>query len=123
MSYVAYKLIHFLGIFTLITVLSLAAAHALRGGRRADLPHRRLLMTLHGLAVFLILLGGFGMLARMGIVQSGLPGWIHAKLGIWVALAAGVMLPWAGPRYARALLVVGPLLAVAAGATALLKPF
>jgi len=35
--------------------------------------------------LFLILLGGFGMLARLGL---GLPGWAIIKLLIWVALGA-----------------------------------
>lgn len=123
MPYIAYKLIHFLGIFMLITALAFTCAHVVRGGTRADNPHRRALGVTHGIAAFLILLGGFGMLARLGIVQSGLPGWIHFKLGVWVVLAAALALAYRSRLAARVLLVVVPLLAVAAGATALLKPF
>jgi hypothetical protein len=123
MSYVTYKLIHFIGIFTLITALAVAAAHMLRGGSKADTPFRRAIGMAHGIALLLILLGGFGMLARLGIVQGGLPGWIYLKLGIWVALGASLTLVYRGREIARALIWAVPLLAAAAGATALLKPF
>lgn len=122
MSYAVYKLIHFFGMFTMVVVLVVACSHALRGGTPSDLPHRRALLWTHGLAAFLVLLGGFGMLARLGVVQGGLPGWIYLKLSIWLALAASVVLPKFGRAYARALLVGIPLLAVAAGAVALYKP-
>ena len=123
MSYITYKLIHFLGIFTLITALAVAAAHMLRGGSKADNPHRKTIAVAHGLAVFLILLGGFGMLARMGIMHGSLPGWILLKLGIWLVLAASIAVVYRGREIARALIWAVPLLAAAAGATALLKPF
>jgi len=45
----------------------------------------------HGLGLLLILVSGFGMAARLGLV-SGLPGWVHAKLGIWVLLGLAVSL-------------------------------
>ena len=123
MPYAVYKLMHFLGIFMLIATLAATSMHVLRGGSRADNPHRRLIGVTHGVAALLILTGGFGMLARMGIVQGGLPNWIHAKLGIWLALAAALVLPYLGRRYARALLIAAPVLATAAGAVALYKPF
>ena len=123
MSYAVYKLMHFFGIFMLITALAATSMHVLRGGSRADNPYRRVLGIAHGVAALLILTGGFGMLARMGVMHGALPVWIYVKLGIWVALAVAMMLPYLGQRYARALLIALPVLAVAAGATALYKPF
>jgi len=106
----------------LMTSLAWSGAHALRGGTKADNPHRRLLGAAHGIAAILIPLGGFGMLARLGIVQGGLPGWIYVKLLIWLVLAAAIVIPHRRPQYTRALLVTLPFLALAAAATALLKP-
>ena len=123
MSYVVYKLMHFLGIFVLITTLAATSMHVLRGGSRADNPHRRVLGATHGVAALLILTGGFGMLARMGVMHGGLPNWIYAKLAIWLTLAAAIAVPYVAARYTRALLVAVPVLAVAAGAVALYKPF
>jgi hypothetical protein len=123
MPYAVYKLMHFLGIFMLITALAVTSMHVLRGGTRADNPYRRVLGVTHGVAALFILTGGFGMLARMGAMHEALPNWIYVKLAIWVAFAAAMVVPYLGRRYARALLVAVPVLAVAAGATALYKPF
>jgi len=123
MPYAIYKLIHFLGIFTTVTVLAALTMHALRGGTRADIPHRRLLGAVHGFAVFLILLGGFGMLARLGGMHGQLPGWVYAKLLVWLLFAAAIALPLRLRRYAGFLLILVPLLAVLGGAIALYKPF
>jgi hypothetical protein len=123
MSYAIYKLMHFLGIFATLTALAATGMHALRGGTRADMPHRRLLSATHGIAGLLILTGGFGMLARLGIVQGGLPAWVIVKLGLWVALGATMALPFRGRAHARALLIVAPALALLAAWTALYKPF
>jgi hypothetical protein len=123
MSYLTYKLMHFLGIFAMLTALAATAMHAARGGTRADNPYRAALGATHGLAAILILTGGFGMLARLGVMQGGLPTWAFVKLGIWVLLAAAMALPYRSRGMARSLLVVVPLLAGAAAATALYKPF
>ena len=121
--YIVYKLIHFLGIFILVTTLAITCAHVMKGGTRADNPHRRFVGIAHGLAAFLILLGGFGMLARLGIVQSGLPVWIDVKLGIWLVLSFALFLAYRGVRFARVVVFAAPLLAVLAAAVALYKPF
>jgi hypothetical protein len=122
-SYIVYMLILFTGVFFLVTSLATTCAHVLRGGTRADNPYRRILGIAHGLAAFLILLGGFGMLARLGIVQGGLPIWIDVKLGIWLILSFALFLAYRGRHYARLVLVAAPILAVLAAAVALYKPF
>lgn len=123
MPYPVYKLIHFLGIFVLLITLTMTSMHLLRGGTRADLPRRRALMVAHGIASFLILLGGFGMLARLQIVHLGLPGWIHAKLAIWLVLSGAVVVVLRAATAARIILLAAPLLAVLAAGIALYKPF
>ena len=122
-SYFVYKLIHFFGMFTLVVVLAAASMHVMRGGRRADNPYRRTFGIAHGIASFMILLGGFGMLARLGIVQGGLPGWVIAKLAIWALASGAIAFVYRGPGIARALLFSMPILVVIAAAIALYKPF
>jgi uncharacterized membrane protein SirB2 len=122
MPYPVYKLIHYIGIFTLLVAVTFTCVHVLRGGTKADNPQRRMLGILHGVAMFLILLGGFGMLARIGAVQ-GLPGWIYPKLLIWVVAGASIAIPYRRPDAARTVLILLPLLAVLAAFFALYKPF
>ncbi len=78
----------------------------------------------HGLGVFLILLGGFGMLARLGIVRgTSWPGWVWAKVAIWAVLSAAAFLPYRFPALARPILVLLPVLGGIAAYMAIYKPF
>lgn len=116
--YSLYKVVHIVGILLLATGLSgLSFTAEARSGWS-----RRFAFIFHGVGLFLVLLGGFGMLARLGIT-SGLPGWIWAKLTIWVILAAIVMLPLRIPAFARPLWFLVPILGTAAAYIALYKPF
>ncbi|MBR9988138.1 MAG: hypothetical protein KFH98_00190 [Gemmatimonadetes bacterium] len=123
MPYDVYKLIHLLGIFVLLMTLALPTMHMLRGGTRADFPGRRKLAATHGAASFLILLGGFGMLARLGVVHTGLPNWILLKLVIWLLLSAALALTLRVGAGARVVLLAAPLLALLAAGIAIFKPF
>ena len=126
-SYAVYKTVHYLGIFLLLMVLSAVLARATLIPRPAGDappadPWRRRLVIGHGVALFLVLLGGFGMLARLGITEGlGLPGWIWAKIGIWVVLGATAAAR-RSRRLAPAALALAPLLALLAGWVALYKP-
>jgi hypothetical protein len=126
-SYPVYKLVHYLGMFLLLMALSAGLARAAGAPRDSDDgstsdPWRRRLLAAHGLGLFLVLLGGFGMLARLEITHElALPGWIWAKLGIWGALGAAVAFR-RSRRLAAAALALAPLLALLAGWVALYKP-
>lgn len=90
MSYQFYKVLHLLGLMTMFFGFGgiLIATFA---GIKLDGSARKMAFITHGIGLALILVSGFGMAARLGLV-SGLPGWIHAKLAIWVLLGAGVAL-------------------------------
>lgn len=120
MPYVVYKAIHYVGIFVLVATLAAALS------RPAPSPvasERRWGWGMAG-ALFLVLLGGFGLMARIGIGHGdGLPMWIWIKLGIW-----GVMVSlawWARSGRSASLLLFGvvPALAALAGLVAWTKPF
>jgi len=124
MTYFTYKLIHYLGIFLLIAVLGVAL------GRRSVLkedepdPLRKRWWILHGFALFVILLGGFGLMARIGIDHGELfPGWLWAKFGVWAVLGGVLLLARRLQARALLLLTLVPLLAVLAGWLAFRKPF
>lgn len=124
-SYVTYKVIHYLGIFALVAALAAAlgrgalVADPREGNTRAPDPWGKRLGILHGVALFLILLGGFGMLARLGI---GIQGWTWGKIAIWVALGGLIAFRKSAAWSPRALLLL-PVLAFLAGYLAFVKPF
>lgn len=121
-SYTVYRLVHILGVLVLFLALGGISIHAANSTGEAARRLRRLVMATHGIGLFIILLGGFGMLARLGIT-GGLPGWIWAKLTIWLILGGIVMLPLRIPALARPIWFLVPLLGTAAAYIALYKPF
>jgi hypothetical protein len=121
-SYQLYNVVHIIGIILLMSALGGAAILAATGSQGS--PLRRLLAILHGTGAFLILLGGFGMLARLGIIQgSGFPRWIWVKLVSWALLAIALMLLYRRPALAKPLLIALPLLGGLAAYMAIYKPF
>jgi hypothetical protein len=122
MTYFTYKLIHYLGIFILVATLGASLGRqAITGGRD---PLRSRWGAVHGVALFLVLLGGFGLMARVGVAHGTMfPGWILAKLGIWVLLGGLLFLARRGQRWTLPLLALVPLLALLAGWMAMAKPF
>lgn len=122
-SYSVYKVVHLLGMFMLFSVLGGIALHAMNGGTKHDNVGRRLVAALHGTALFIILLGGFGMLARLGIVQGGLPGWVWAKLAIWLLIPFVGMIPYRRPESAKWVLLMLPVFGGLAAWIAIYKPF
>lgn len=121
-SHQLYNLVHIVGIVLVVSALAGAAVLAHTRGDHETRSTRRMLAVLHGIGAFLVLLGGFGMLARLGIVQGGFPGWIWVKLGIWVVVAAALVLPYRRPAMARALVLALPVLVGLAAYMALYKP-
>lgn len=118
-----YEILHILGIAMLFTAMGGVAVHAANGGTRGASRTRTLVAIIHGLGALLILTGGFGMMARMGMMGQGYPGWIVAKLLIWVALSGLILLPYRSVSLAKPFLIGMPLLAALAAYVALYKPF
>ncbi|WKW11876.1 hypothetical protein Strain138_001144 [Pseudogemmatithrix spongiicola] len=123
LPYAFYKLVHVLGIALTLTALGGMTVHALNGGMKAENAARKLLIGMHGFGVFLILLGGFGLLARIGFAHgSGFPLWLWVKLGLWTVFAVAAALPYRMRAATRPLLLMLPLLAMAAAGMAVYKP-
>lgn len=112
MSYQFYKVLHLSGIMLLI----LSLGGALAGGPR------KLTSTCHGVAMLAILVGGFGLLARLGLVK-GFPGWVWAKLGIWVVLGGMLALARKMPKKMQPLWFATWGLGAIAAFLAVYKPF
>lgn len=113
LSYSIYKLIHLAAIFLLLSGLGgLWALKAAAGG--AEYPKlRKLVMAVHGTAMFLILLGGFGTMARLGIATPW-PTWIWVKLVIWIVLGGLPVILSRGSAVAKLAVFLAPLLAAVA---------
>lgn len=113
LSYSIYKLIHLVAIFLLLT--GLGGLWALKAAADAsEYPKlRKLLMAIHGIALFLVLLGGFGTMARLGI-STPWPTWIWVKLGIWIVLGALPAILNRGSGVAKLAMFLAPLLAAVA---------
>lgn len=117
MSLLFYKIVHVFGIALLLTALGAMVSEAAAGGAS---PRWRSLSALHGAALVVVLLSGFGMLARLG---GGFPGWVIVKLVIWLALGAAVALVRRTAQASVAWWLALSVLATLAGYMALYKPF
>jgi uncharacterized membrane protein SirB2 len=121
--YATYKLIHIIGILLVFLSLGGLTLHAANDGTRASNRARKLVAATHGIGLFVVLLGGFGLLARIGVMHgAGFPGWIWVKLVIWVLLGALFALPYRKPGFARPLWVAIPVLGAIAVYMAIYKP-
>ena len=122
-SHQFYNLVHIVGLVLIMSGLGGMAFQAAGGADCGSRGLRRVAMGLHGLGVFLILLGGFGMLARLGIVHgASWPGWLWVKVAVWGMLAAVALLPYRWPATAVPLLLLLPLLGGLAAYMAIYKP-
>ena len=115
MSYLAYKLIHLLGIFSMLVGLGGMAAHAAAGHAKEENKNHRALMFLHGFGALVALTGGFGLLARLELESEG--------IFPWLVLGGLVALPYRKQTLDRNLLLILPVLAFIGAYLANYKPF
>ena len=131
MTLAAYKVVHILGVLFLFTALGSLLAAAWPSGNAAGSagagsnagPLRKRAGLTHGLALVLVLVSGFGMLARLGSSAPGVWGlWVWLKLLTWLLLGAGLTLIRRQPRWAPGLWLLLPVLGGLAAYLALYKP-
>lgn len=124
MTLAAYKVVHILGVLFLFTALGSLLAAAWPSGNAAGAgPLRKRAGLTHGLALVLVLVSGFGMLARLGSSAPGVWGlWVWLKLLTWLLLGAALTLIRKQPRWAPALWLLLPVLGGLAAYLALYKP-
>ena len=88
MNYETYRIIHFIGLFTLMFAFgSLFTGEKSTKGAAVG----------HGIGLLLILLGGFGMQAKikdtyMAVYGSAWPTWLILKVVIWVIFGGSMVL-------------------------------
>jgi hypothetical protein len=113
-----YKLIHLLGIFLVFAQIGGAVVATGMDQNSWKKAHG----IMHGLGAFMLLLGGFGMLAKLDLVGAW-PVWVWVKLVIWVLISLSPMAIRKAPEKARIWLFGAILLGVTAAYLALYKPF
>lgn len=80
MSYEFYKILHLISLISLFLSLGMLIV--------GPQSLRKLIMSLHGLALLLLLVSGFGLVAKLHIPLKFLsPSWFWQKTFIWIALA------------------------------------
>lgn len=122
-SHAFYNVVHIVGIVLVMSALGAVAIHALNGGTRQANAARGLVAALHGTGILLILVGGFGMLARLGFLHgSNFPVWLWVKLAVWVTAAVLLYIPYRRPALARPIYLALPILGGLAAYMAIYKP-
>jgi hypothetical protein len=117
-----YKLLHLLGIMLLFASLGGVAVLGLRGGEEREVaPLRKLLTITHGVALLVVFVAGFGLMARLGIM-TGWPTWIYIKIALWLVLGAALTLVRRTPELGRVWLLLLPLVGAAAAWVAFTHP-
>ena len=123
MSYQVYKVIHIVGIIFLFLSLGGMLLHMMNGGTKASNGSRKFTAITHGLAAFAILLGGFGLMARLGMPHMGPhPTWIYVKVAVWLTLGFLPILIWRKGSLSRFFWFLVPALGGLAAYFAILKP-
>ncbi len=93
MPYEFYKVLHLLAILVLFTAMGGLAMVTLRGGSETEKKAaRKPLMILHGVALLVIFVAGFGLMAKLGMMKSGWPTWLFGKFAVWLFLGGAMAL-------------------------------
>jgi hypothetical protein len=121
MSLVAYRVIHILSMMLMFTALG-GLLFASRAGAQTG-ESRKLAGMTHGIALILILVSGFGALAKLGLSNPAIwPTWLWLKVLIWLVFGGIIVLIRRAPRFATILWWALPLLGGLAAYLALYKP-
>lgn len=117
-----YKFVHILGVIMVVMALGGAMMFAIHGGTKATNRFRKGLAITHGIGQAFALVGGFGMLARLGIMAS-LPIWVMIKLVIWLVLGGVLAVIFRKPELARTLWFLILAITSLAAFLGIFKPF
>ena len=117
MSYEFYKVLHIFSVMLLFTAIGTVAA-----GQSSNESLRRLAGIAHGVALAVVLVAGFGLLAKLRMFGS-IPGWVLVKLGIWMLLGLSPIPLRRKPEWRAWIWSLVPVLGGIAAWLAVKKPF
>ena len=121
MELAAYRVLHVLSAMLLFTALG-GLLLAARAQVTTGVSRKTAGMT-HGIALILLLVTGFGGLARIGLSNPGIwPAWLWLKFLIWLVMGGIIVLIRRAPRTAALLWWLLPVLGGLAAYLAIYKP-
>ncbi len=88
MSYEFYKMMHLLGLVLLFSGLVGLLTVKMSGGK-VEGSTKSLVYASHGLGLVLLLVGGFGLVARLQLAQN-MPSWVYVKLAVWLFMGGAI---------------------------------
>ena len=88
MTYEFYKVLHLVGFFLLLSGL-MGAFFTVWGGNSFQGKVKSASFALHGTGILLVLISGFGLLAKLGYMQN-MPTWIYFKIALWMFFALAI---------------------------------
>ena len=119
LDHLTYRWIHLSGVALVLLGLGASAMHARLGGEPRA---RKLAAASHGAGLLLVLVAGFGAMARLQIHWPW-PAWVYGKAVIWLVLGGLPALMKKKPALAVPLFWVTFALFVVAAWLAVMKPF
>lgn len=125
MSYAAYKVVHLLGLMMLFLSLGgLAMLGALDADKSKSKALRGALSMFHGVGLLVLLVAGFGLLARLNLNgPDGWSTWVYLKVVLWLVFGAAVVPLKRMPHLARVWMLAFVALGTFGGWLAINKPF
>ena len=113
MSYEFYKVLHLIGLVTLFA--SLGALTVIPPERRKPF------IALHGTATLIMMVAGFGLIAKLGLMAN-MGAWLYGKMLIWVVLGATPVILRKKPDMAFSILLFSLALGAISATLAIYKP-
>jgi uncharacterized membrane protein SirB2 len=117
-SYYSYKFLHICAV--VLVLLSIGAS--LFQTKNKEWREKRLMSILNGVGLVIMLVAGFGLLARLAVSWPW-QGWIFVKLIAWIGLGSTHFLSTRFPDCGKGFWWLSALLAIVATSMAIYKPF
>lgn len=115
---ILYRILHLVGVIMIFLSLGGLIVYGMLGSNEERV--KKMAGLTNGIGLFLALVGGVGMLGKLGL---GFPGWAIAKLGIWLVLGGSIAVANRKPEFGKYLWVGSVLLGVVAVYLAIFKAF
>ena len=85
MSYQFYLFLHVLAVSVVFISLGGIVSHLWQGGTKTNLKNRKPLSIYHGVALLVVFVSGFGLMAK-GAFSFGSSPWLYIKIVSWLLL-------------------------------------